>query len=355
MSTTSHYSWSDRLLHRLAFNSAGAQIAMAEMETDLFTKRIPETMGPPVFITSLPRAGTTLLLEVLAQSTEYATHTYRDMPFVLCPLLWDRLSAGSRKGVELRERAHGDGMQVGFDSPEAFEEMLWLAFWKEKYKTDKIINWAETDRNPDFEAFFIAHMRKIAALRGTHDGPRRYVSKNNANIARLPLLRKIFPDCSIVVPLRRPSAQIASLMRQHVRFQEMHAEDPFSLTYMTGIGHFEFGSALRPIDFPSKTKSDLVCTPAEANFWLSYWIDAYSAVASRSDILIFDYDAACETSVPHVQALCAAIGATFSERLQTAAERFRQMPQASFPPEADQDLIEQADALHAELCERALR
>ena len=31
-------------------------------------------------------------------------------------------------GVEI-ERAHGDGMTIGYDSHEAFEEVLWRAFW----------------------------------------------------------------------------------------------------------------------------------------------------------------------------------------------------------------------------------
>ena len=40
------------------------------------------------------------------------------------------------------ERAHGDGVEVGLDSPEAFEEMLWMAFWPEHYRENAILPWS---------------------------------------------------------------------------------------------------------------------------------------------------------------------------------------------------------------------
>ena len=83
------------------------------------------------FVTSLPRVGTTLLLDVLSALPAFASHTYRHMPFVLCPILWDRISSGFRKEAELDEREHGDGIMIGYDSSEAFEEIIWMAFWGE--------------------------------------------------------------------------------------------------------------------------------------------------------------------------------------------------------------------------------
>jgi len=79
----------------------------------------------PIFITSLPRAGTTILLAALNSVPQLATHLYRDMPFVMAPLLWSRLSGRFRKQAVLQERAHGDGIAIGYDSPEAFEEVIW--------------------------------------------------------------------------------------------------------------------------------------------------------------------------------------------------------------------------------------
>jgi hypothetical protein len=97
------------------------------------------------------------------------------------------------------------------------------------------------DRDENFEMFLRNHIRKIIALRAVpnSDGQcRRYVSKNNANIARLELLQVLFPDCRIIVPVRDPSRQIRSLRGQHENFTARHAREPFSLRYMEWLGHF---------------------------------------------------------------------------------------------------------------------
>src|SRR3546814_15898758 len=76
----------------------------------------------------------TILLESLAAHPDTVTHRYRDYPGVLAPIFWDRVSehlyAGRSTPVE---RAHGDGIAVTQDSPEAIEEMLWMAFHPESH------------------------------------------------------------------------------------------------------------------------------------------------------------------------------------------------------------------------------
>jgi hypothetical protein len=113
-----NYSVLDRLLHRIAFSTPSIQLTAADIEKSVFGS-VYETFvaAKPIFITSLPRAGTTLMLEVLHRFPSLATHTYRDMPFVMAPILWSRLSIAFRQGAESIERAHGDGMQFGYDSP----------------------------------------------------------------------------------------------------------------------------------------------------------------------------------------------------------------------------------------------
>ena len=139
MTEADRYSWSDRVLHKLAFSGIGLQKALADIEDSMFAARFADvSVEAPVFVTSLPRAGTTLLLDVLNTLPNVATHTYRHMPFVLCPILWNQISSGLRKEAVSMERAHGDGVMVSVDSPEAFEEVLWKAFWPAKYNTDRI-------------------------------------------------------------------------------------------------------------------------------------------------------------------------------------------------------------------------
>jgi hypothetical protein len=343
-------------MHRIAFKFRTPQLALADMAKSMFADRLPAFNDSPVFITSLPRAGTTLLLEILSESPDLASHTYRNMPFVLCPMLWDRLSANMRADSQMRERAHGDGMQVGFDSPEAFEEIVWATFWKKKYGSDRIATWSADERDEEFEDFFSDHMNKIRALRGTDGVPcARYVSKNNANIARMPLLRAMYPNCKIVVPIRRPEDQIASLMRQHVRFTAMHADDEFSLAYMSGIGHFEFGAAFKPIDFAGWLDAVDIAESDHVRFWMKYWLAAYAPLAAIDDVIFFDYDSACDNGPAHIEALAGAIGVPYSAPVKAAAQRLRPASKRhAFPDDAGESLIADVEDLYQCLRRRCI-
>lgn len=346
------YSPLDKALHNFAFASSTRQRRLAAVEAALFRHRFdPACAARPVFIASLPRAGTTILLEVLARHPELASATYRHMPFTLAPLLWGGFSSAFRKSSEMSERAHGDGIKVGIDSPEAFEEMIWMAFWPDHYGPDRIRPWRGDIRNPEFEEFFRSHLAKIVA---TKAGAVRYLSKNNANVARLPLLEAMHPDASIVIPVRDPAAQVASLLRQHRRFCALHDREPFARQYMEGLGHFEFGAALRPIAFnemsPDPSEAD------EVSFWLRYWNDAYEHVlATAGDRVTFvDHDALCTAPEQGLQALAVALGLDSPSALIAQAGMFhppRPTPDlASAPP----PLMRRARELHEELRRRAL-
>jgi hypothetical protein len=198
----SAYSRLDRLVHRIAFSAPAVQLAAADLEKHTRGYK-SASADRPIFITSLPRAGTTVLLEAFHQLPGMATHLYRDMPFVMAPILWSTISKGFRKPAKMAERAHKDGLQVGYDSPEAFEEILWRTFWPGKYASGQIGLWTESDRDEEGEAFLRDHIRKIIALRCPDQVAQgRYISKNNGNIARLELIVALFPAGEILVPLR---------------------------------------------------------------------------------------------------------------------------------------------------------
>ena len=350
--TPAAYGPVDRALHRLAFGTLRVQRRLAQIETRMYQDRIePDHGRRPVFVTSLPRAGTTVLLEALASLPEFAAATYRHMPFTLLPLIWTDATRRFQQESHLSERAHGDGVAVGFDSPEAFEETLWMAFWPERYREGVIRPWTEAARDKAFEAFFRAHMAKVVAASG--DPARRYLSKNNANIARLPLIAEAFPDATVVVPVRDPFAQTASLLRQHRRFLNLHARDAFALRYMEGLGHFEFGAALRPVAWGPDAPD-----PAEAEspeFWLGYWADTYEeALAGAGERVVFvDHDRLAAAPAPHLAALAAAVGARPGADLSAAAARFRPSRPGE-PPAAPEALIRRVRAIHDALRVRCL-
>lgn len=347
------YSALDKALHNFAFASPARQIRLASIEDRLWDRTIAATRAErPVFITSLARAGTTILLELLAARNEFASATYRNMPFTMAPLLWGRISGLFYKAGEKAERAHGDGIAVNLESPEAFEEMIWMAFWREHYQGGRIETWSEKDRKSEFEAFLARHMRKIVA--GT-PGARRYLSKNNANIARLSLIPAVFPDAQVLIPVRDPAAHVASLMRQHRRFSDLHARDRFARQYMEGIGHFEFGAALRPIAFPGGPES--ADGAGHADYWLGYWIAAYEHVlhTAPAAAIFVDHDALSSHPVLHLPLLAEALDLDDKAALLSASAMFRAPRAAPALPGASPDLLRRAGDLHAALLERTLQ
>lgn len=325
-----NYSRVDRIAHQLAISQLEVQRLISSIEDkELDKTRTGITAADPVFITSLPRAGTTLLLESIAGLPDFVSHSYRDMPFLLCPLYWDRLSRLFRKRAVARERAHGDGMLVGYDSFEAFEEILWRAFWPRHFEPTRIRTWdpEEEDEEREFTSFLRRHMCKMIALgrrRIGSDAVRRYVSKNNANVARLGWLGRHFPDATILIPYRDPIAHIASLARQHLNFSAAHEEEPFVLRYMESIGHLEFGKALRPIDFGNWLGNSSDLDPATLDFWAEYWIAAYGAIlrTAGSRTLIFSYDRLCAAPEAGLEVLEHKIG-TEPGALRASVARIR--------------------------------
>lgn len=284
MDFENRYSLWERWLHRLAFATRTAQLGLADLEQRLFRRELaPIEAGAPVLITALPRAGTTILLEMLAAAPSFASHTYRDMPFVLCPLLWQRFTQRFQADAALRERAHGDGIQIGIDSPEAFEEILWLAFFADHYRAKTLPVWQACHR-AGFADFFAEHQRKVILLRRRNKTTaRRYVSKNNLDLARIPALWQAVPQAQVVVLVRDPLQQAKSLHQQHLRFLELHQRDAFARRYMAGIGHFDFGANLKPVDFGGWHEKRDCQEARQLGFWLEYWLAAYQHVLQHAD------------------------------------------------------------------------
>lgn len=264
------YGFLDRLLHRLALQYG----PIAEMSFDLdqaFVKRDPPDIAANrhVFIAGLARAGTTVLLRRFHATGLYRSLTYRDMPFVLAPNLWQRLSALSRRYVEQAERAHGDDVFVDVDSPESFEEVFWRVFSGKSFLgNDRLTAYV-----PDDEVIrqFVRYVNTV--LSTTNAGSNRYLSKNNNNVLRLDAIRRAFPNALILIPFRDPLQQAHSLFRQHQRFLKIQGEDAFTLSYMTWLGHHEFGRDHRRFDFG--IGGFPACSTDTLNYWLERWCETY--------------------------------------------------------------------------------
>lgn len=347
-----HYSVLDRALHRLAFLSPNIQLSLESVEDSLYAsnyRNVPD--NPPVFITSLPRAGTTILLQALAGLPELASHKYRDMPFVMAPVLWSKISKAFRRAGEVTERAHGDGIKIDYDSPEAFEEVFWRLFWPEHYCHDKIRLWGVNDKIEEATEFFQRHFKKIISLR--HEQPPktcRYISKNNGNIARIELIMNMFPTAGILVPLRHPVAHVYSLHKQYKNFLELHEQDPFIYRYMRDIGHFEFGKLHCPIAFAGFNPGELEYTPDNYNYWMKYWITAFEEVKRHKEhLVIASYERISSGDRNYFLDVCNAIGLCVEDEVDNLVQQFRPSEDVAIPANTSPQLLEHALQLHKEL------
>lgn len=350
------YTRSDRLLHRLAFASSGLQVSLADIEDRVFAEQLSAvSVDRPVFITALPRAGTTILLNVLYETREFVSHTYASMPFVLCPLIWQRFSRLFRSsGDQEMERAHADGLTISMHSAEAFEEIIWHYFWQSQYMPDRIEPWNRR-KDSEFLQFFKNHLRKLISLADSA-GNLRYLSKNNLNIARLPYLASVFPDARIIVPFRSPFEHAASLHRQHVGFLQTHRDDPFSKAYMKGIGHFDFGENFLPVNFDNWLSGDRRADGTELQFWVEYWVAAYRNIMSNAgpSIDLFPFDRWTRNPNAGLEWLAERIELKRPEELEKQAAMVRESPQhATRCPQISDSLAREAIRLFDELNERA--
>lgn len=258
-------------------------IRLGNLESSYLTDEIARAkIDRPIYIAGLARSGTTILLEVIASSPTIATHRYRDYPPIFIPYAWNWwLNHIPLKKDQPVERTHADGIFVTSNSPEAMEEVLWMAFFEHLHDPRRSGVLDASVRNPGFEKFYRDHIRKLILARGGI----RYASKENYNITRLEYLLHLFPDARFVIPVRHPAGHIASLIKQHRLISAGQRQSPKALAHFQRIGHFEFGLDLRPINAGADSTiaeiSDLWKRGEELRGWARYWASIYGFVAQR--------------------------------------------------------------------------
>lgn len=288
---------------RLMRRTGGLWERLGNLETRVLGGEIADVeIRGPIYVTSLARAGTTIITEMLARHPDVTSHRYSDFPPVWTPYWWNALrSKLPLPEVPAAERAHRDRLEVTPDSPEAVEEVLWMRFFPGAHD-DSVSNVLDGDTdNPDFERFYRDHVRKLLAVRGA----KRYLAKGNYNLARLEYLLKLFPDARFVIPVRDPVWHIASLMKQDRLFNAQHDANPKAKDYMHLLGHFEFGSGKHCINLGDPKIVGEIRRLWESDEavkgWALYWRSLYEHLLARMDdnerladaILLVGYEALC--------------------------------------------------------------
>ncbi len=290
------YSILDRLVHRVALGLKTVRKLSFDLDR-LLTRALDKnsrqlvTDDAPIYVCGLARSGTTMLLRVLDQVESLASLSYRDMPFVMAPNLWSRINKIGHKEATLSERAHGDGIEVGYDSPEAFEEIFWQTYCEPNSRSTACYGLTEPSAQvlSDFAEYRQIVVRSKEEPISDHK-TLRYLSKNNNNLTRLPSLLKE-RTAKILLVYRDPIETAKSLLRQHQRFLVRQNEDGFALQYMGWLGHHEFGIDFKPFCFATRMQNTSL-KPDTIEYWLDYWNAVYLHVLDQKSeqILLAHHD-----------------------------------------------------------------
>ena len=166
-------------------------VEAAQLEEELAAVKVTK----PIYVSGLARSGSTLLHEVVSACPGVATHRIKDFPLIDTPYWWRRATAQQRPSAP-RQRPHRDKMMITSESPDAIEEMLWMAFFPRCHDPQVSNVLAADVKNAAFEKFYPVHLRKLLLV----ERARRYAAKANYHVVRLAYLHRLFPDARFIVP-----------------------------------------------------------------------------------------------------------------------------------------------------------
>jgi len=360
-----------RWLHWMALEINLVRSASFELEKAIFLKkatRDPRLVDQPVYVMGLARSGTTIVLEILEKAGPFHSPTYRDMPFVLCPNFWQGLTKHSRLNAKLAARAHGDGIAIGFDSPESFEEVFWRTACETQAGPALAYAPISQDDLADFAAYRQLSLR--AALQNSAGQPQnlhtlhspqvsptpqslRYLSKNNNNVMRIQQLSDQ-AGAHLVLIIRDPLATAWSLYRQHQRFVQIQADDEFVRAYMRWLGHHEFGQGHKPL--ASGIQHLQGFNPMQPDYWLAYWLGIYQNLWDTFTVLLPDqcdrilwmsHERMCKAPAQELNRLFSFVNIDHATEVYTGM--LRQVKDIDLTDHFDTDLTQRARALHRDI------
>ena len=284
------YTKVEQIFHRLILGSSIIQKVSFNFEKEKYLPFCKTELDNPVFILGLPRSGTTTLLRLLYSSGAYNSITYRDMPFVLMPRLWHKMTKNFHTHMKSVERSHSDSILIDYDSPESFESIFWNCFDPSSHHSAHFIQ--QYEPSLDVIQEFKNH---IALTAHKTEEPKRYISKNNNNLIRLESLSQFFPEGRFILLWRNPLQTAYSSYKQHRLFSKLQAKKPFVLTYMNLLSHYEFGLNHKPFIFKQSNINGYL--ENDPNYWLAYWIDIHQSLLNcrfESNVIFVSYESLCE-------------------------------------------------------------
>tara|TARA_Y100000816_G_scaffold122065_1_gene85776 strand:+ start:12288 stop:13265 length:978 start_codon:yes stop_codon:yes gene_type:complete len=279
-----NYSFLQKFLHRIILGNENIGKMLFDIEKYFFYNLENEIRKKKhIFISGLPRSGTTILLQSLYRTRDFASIIYQDMPFVVSPNLFNLIS--SNKKGNLKERIHGDRINTNIFSPEAFDEIFFSLF---------------AENEEEFISFVGLYLLK--------NNKSRYLSKNNNNYRRVNFIKAVFPNSVFLVPYRDPLQQSLSLLNQHQKFIKFQKKDKFVLDYMNFLGHCEFG-----LNYIRWNSSNICDDTNDINHWLEQWYLFYEKIFNNykddERVIFIPYEDLCKVDkLSNKLALVAEVG-----------------------------------------------
>jgi hypothetical protein len=314
-------------------------VALGNLETQLLAGRLAsQRVDRPVYICGLPRAGTTITLQMLSEHPDVVTHKYADFLMPYMPWVWNNVFPripvdAMRKPVP---RIHRDRIEVTRDSAEMGEEILWEHFFPQIHDETKYNVLDTTTSNSAFEHFYSDHLRKLALVRCRS----RYVSKAIMCVVRMQYLRRIFPDARFLLYVRNPIDHVASLIKQDKIWAELERSDPRQIEIIELTGHHEFGTRQVMANVGNPDELREIRRLFDEGKWAQsrarYWAYMYGFVARQLDadpdlarsVCVVRYEDLCSDSLTTIDRILAHAGL---EPRSFAAARETYSKKLSFP------------------------
>jgi len=246
-----NYSDIQKFLHDFVLSKRFINKSLFEIEKIVYLKNKDIKNKLHIFVTSLPRSGTTSILNFIYSSEQYASLTYKNMPFILSP---NFSKLFNKKNIPAKERLHGDGITFDINSPEALDEIFFN--YDDDFIENELVNYIQ-----------------LILLSEKKD---QYLSKNNLNFKRIDLIKSILPNSKFIIPIREPLQHAYSLLNQHLHFIRLQKKDDFIKRYMNYLGHNEFGLNHKPWNEP-KNFTDT----RNINYWLEQWYLFYQNILNN--------------------------------------------------------------------------
>lgn len=305
--TQSYGPWS-RILHHVVLDFKSVRKSTFQFSLHRFkpNPKRTTTAESDVLIMGMARSGTSLVLRLISQDSQFSVLRYKDMPFVLAPAFWRRISQAHSQPIVSIERKHNDGLLNNLESPEAFEEVFWETF-RNKKDSDKYF-----DNKPNSQALenFRAYKDTVCSI-GKLDGG-RYLSKNNNSLLRMVELAHDQQNLVLFV-YREPQSAAASMHRVHTRFCDLLINDQFAKSYINWLAHFEFGPHHKPFEFAKP----FMCNEYSVrnlDYWLDYWCAVHRHILNQApgNCVFVNYDQLCDNPQHYLNALEKRLNSVFA-------------------------------------------